>query len=659
MGKLYQEHNVLVWQEERLKVWLTALGENAIRVQANITGKPLDLVQALIAPQAGPAAISVGEGSASIENGQLRAEIRTDGKIKFTHSRTGAVLLEQPEPYYYKPANLGFKHRDGELYQVSTLFQAQSGERFYGLGQHQHGLLDQKGVVLDLQQRNTEISIPFVVSNRKYGFLWNNPGIGRVELGSNHTRWIALATRQLDYVVFSGSDYVDIMRGYADATGHPALLPDWATSFWQCKLRYRTQDELLGVAREYKRRGLPLSVIVADFFHWSHMGDWKFDPKCWPNPAAMAQELKEMGVKLMVSIWPTVSPISENFKHMKDNGLLIHNERGTDAQQVFLDHDINGPAYFAYYDATHPETRQFVFQTAKKNYYDNGVKLWWLDNDEPDIQPWDPENHRFYLGNGMEVANIYPLQNQMGFEEGMQSIGDMDYLSLSRSGWAGSQRFQSVIWSGDIASTFDALGNQIRAGLNMAMSGITWWTTDIGGFHGGDIQTDVFKELIVRWFEYAVFCPITRLHGYRQPGGIMIETGADNEVWSFGEEVYAVLANLLKLRENLRPYIREQAQITHERGVALMRPLFVDFPADARCEAVEDQYMFGSELLVAPVVQQGATGRSVYFPAGAEWFDAWNGERHTGGSEAVVSAPLDRIPVFLKNSPNLGKLFTV
>ena len=660
MGTLYQETETLVWQEEHLRVWLTAVGTNAIRVRANLMGRPLDRPQALVEQQPVSAKVAVDEKTASIQNGLLRAEVLDNGKISFLNANTGVVLLEQPDPYYYKPPNLHFKHREGNLFQVETWFKAPAGEKFYGLGQHQHGLLNQKGVTLDLQQRNTEITIPFVVSNRRYGFLWNNPGVGRVELGTNATRWVASGTQQLDYVVFAGESYADILDGYARLTGYPAALPEWATGFWQCKLRYETQAELMEVAREYKRRGLPLSVIVADFFHWSRMGDWRFDPKCWPDPKAMTAELNEMGVKLMVSIWPTVSPISENYLEMRAKGLLIRNERGTDAQHVFIDHDVNGPAYFAYYDATNPQAREFIWQTARKNYYDLGVKLWWLDNSEPDINPWAPENLGFYLGNGVEVANIYPLLNQEAFDQGMASVGDSDFVTLSRSGWAGSQRYQSVIWSGDIASNFEALQNQVRSGLNMAMSGIPWWTTDIGGFHGGDITTPEFRELIVRWFQYGVFCPITRLHGYRDPHAKPLpDTGADNEVWSFGEQAYGILSRMLRLRENLRPYLHEQMRQTTAQGLPVMRPLFVDFPDDSRCEDVEDQYMFGSEMLVAPVVQLGQTERMVYFPEGTEWIDAWSGKRYAGGSEALVPAPLDQIPVFLRGGEDLRSVFDI
>jgi len=662
MGQFWVEGSVLTWQDNQQKVWIQPWGRDGLRVQANLAGHPLELPQALLdVPPVEPSAVRVemDEHAASIQNGAIRAVMTRGGRLRFVHAASGDLLLEERDnSAYHMPPNRHFKPLQGALYQIEAWFSAQEGERFFGLGQHQHGRLDQKGCVIELHQRNTEVAIPFLVSNRRYGFLWNNPSVGRVELGMNATRWIAEGSRQLDYYVVCGEPYAAILERYAEVTGFSPVLPEWASGFWQCKLRYETQDELMAVAREYKRRGLPLSVIVSDFFNWSHMGDWRFDPKCWPDPPAMVQELEAMGVKLMVSIWPTVSPISENYETLRERGLLVNNEYGVDAQHVFIDHDINGPAYFCYYDATHPEGRRFIWETVKKNYYAQGVRLWWLDNDEPDINPWNPQNLRFHLGNGIEVANLYPLLHQLAFYEGMREAGETEIVTLSRSGWAGSQRTSSVIWSGDIASTFEALQAQVRAGLNMAMSGIPWWTTDIGGFHGGDITTPYFRELIVRWFQYGVFCPIFRLHGHRMPiDRPLPASGADNEVWSFGEEVYAILRDLLFLRERLRPYIHRQMQAAAERGLPPMRPLFVDFPRDPVCESVDDQFMFGPEVLVAPVLHQGATSRRVYLPAGVTWVAAGSGAEYVGGQWITAAAPLDRIPVFLPVDSALRKVW--
>jgi alpha-D-xyloside xylohydrolase len=419
--------------------------------------------------------------------------------------------------------------------------------------------------------------------------------------------------------------------------------------FWQCKLRYRYQEELLAVAREYKRRGLPLAVMVVDYFHWPMMGEWKFDPDFWPDPAAMVKELKTLGVEVMVSVWGTVNMISSSYAEMQERDLLVKAERSNPAFMSIWDRYPIGPTLLTYYDSTHPEARKYIWNKVRKNYYDLGIRVYWLDADEPEIYPMHHENLRYHAGNGLEVTNIYPLEHQRGFYEGMQEVGEKEFVFLSRSAWAGSQRYGAAVWSGDVPSTFEALRAQFPAGLNIGLSGIPWWTTDIGGFREGDIRDPYFQELIVRWFQYGVFCPLFRLHGVRQPGngeaGALF-SGADNEVWSFGEQAYEVLKGLLFLREKLKPYLMEQNRAAHERGLPPMCPLFFHFPADPQSAGVMDQFMLGPDLLVAPVMYKDQRSRSVYLPAGATWMDAWTLQEYADGQVIEAAAPIERIPVF-------------
>ncbi len=606
---------------------------------------------ALLPPEPVIPEIVIGPEGATITNGRLRAEVRADGELRFSHAGTGAELLAEPERRFMYPSARYFKAAGGDLFTLEARFKAYPDEHLYGLGQHPNGRLDQKGCVVDLVQRNSEVCIPFVLSSRGYGFLWNNPGVGRAELGYNGTRWIADGTHQLDYWITVGDTPAEIMAHYADATGHAPLLPEWAAGFWQCKLRYATQEELLSVAREYRQRGLPLSIIVVDYFHWTLQGDWQFDPACWPDPAAMVRELEELGVKVMVSIWPTVNPASANFAPMRQRGLLLRAERGVNAQMMFVDTGSDAPAYMTYYDATNPEARRFIWERVRQGYYRHGIKVWWLDACEPECYPTHPENLRFHLGSGLAAFNLYPLLHERGFYEGMRSEGETEIITLCRSAWASSQRYAAAVWSGDIDSTFESLAKQVRAGLNIGLSGIPWWTTDIGGFSGGDVNSPYFRELIVRWFQYGVFCPLFRLHGNRAPG--QVKSGGPNEVWSFGEEAYGIIRELMFLRERLRPYLMAQMEAAHRHGAPPMRPLFYDFPADARAWEVEDQFMCGPDLLVAPVVTEGARERAVYLPAGAQWTDAWTGVVLPGGQTIVAAAPLERIPLYLRDGSAL------
>jgi alpha-D-xyloside xylohydrolase len=266
--------------------------------------------------------------------------------------------------------------------------------------------------------------------------------------------------------------------------------------------------------------------------------------------------------------------------------------------------------------------------------------------------PLVPENLRYYAGDGEAVANIYPLQHTQGFYEGMQAEGEQDIIFLCRSAWVGSQRFGAAVWSGDVQSTFSALQAQVSAGLNMGLSGIPWWTSDIGGFRGGDPLSPDFRELIVRWFQFGAFCPLFRLHGHRLPNTDDFN-GGPNEVWSFGEDAYRIIKKYMFLRERLRPYIMEQMRHAHESGIPPMRPLFVDFPSDAGCYQIEDEYMFGPDLLVAPVVEANARTRDVYLPDGCTWKDAWTDQTYQGGQRITVDAPLERIPLFLREDVQL------
>ncbi len=460
--------------------------------------------------------------------------MQQNGRLRFTRSDTGAELLSEAPIHPISPGARHYRKLAGDHYWLEASFGACDGERLWGLGQHQHGLLDQKGCVIDLIQRNGDVSIPFLLSSRGYGFLWNNPAVGRVDLGRNLTRWTAESTRQIDYWVTAAEPPAKIVERYTEVVGRAPMLPEWAAGFWQCKLRYQTQDELLSVAREYKRRGLPLSVIVIDFFHWTAQGEWKFDPECWPDPSAMVAELDAMGVKVMASVWPSVNPDCENFDEMDRRGLLIRSARGLASHAPFTDVHAKGRVQIVFYDATHPEARAYLWDKIRENYYRHGIKSWWLDACEPELYPMDPDNMSLHIGDGLATANLYPLLHARGFHDGMAAEGETEIINLARSAWAGSQRYGAAVWSGDIPSTFEALQTQVCAGLNTALSGIPWWTTDIGGFHLGDPRTAYFRELIVRWFQYGAFCPLFRLHGFRVPHTHL--NGADNEAWSFGEE---------------------------------------------------------------------------------------------------------------------------
>jgi len=441
-----------------------------------------------------------------------------------------------------------------------------------------------------------------------------------------------------------------VLERFTEHAGRAPRLPEWAAGFWQSKLRYETQAELLEVAREYRRREIPLDVIVIDYFHWTQQGEWKFDPVRWPDPGAMVAELSAMDIRVMVSVWPTVDARSEHYETMLERNFTLRAESGVSVFLPFL-------GYETFFDATHPGAREFLWSRIRENYYDHGIRMFWLDEAEPELRPYDYHNVRCYAGNGLEVCNLYPFEYARAFYEGMRAAGQTEIVNLVRCAWVGSQRLGVVLWSGDIASTFESLRTQIKAGLHAGMSGLAWWTTDIGGFLSGDPEDPEFRELIVRWFQFGVFCPIFRLHGYRLPypaadfndPAVYCESGGPNEVWSFGEEAYGIIRELIALRERLKPYLLAHLGEASATGAPLMRALLFEFPEDPEVYAIGDEFMFGPDLLVAPVTVYRARERSVYLPAGAQWTQVATGSRYAGGTWHTVRAPLEEIPLFLRD----------
>jgi alpha-D-xyloside xylohydrolase len=654
MMRFTKNHSQLHCSLDYETLLLEPYGVNGIRVRATrLSEIRHDWITALLPQEQVSGEVEIHkDGTASLQNGSLIVHVSAAGELRFINTVTGEELLKEQAIHALSIPARYYRDIRGDLFHLDVAFKAYEDEHFYGLGQHQHGRLDQKGCVIELVQRNTEVSIPFLLSSREYGFLWNNPAIGRVELGYNATRWVAEATPQIDYWVTTGNSPAEILSNYADVTGHAPMLPNWASGFWQSRLRYASQIELEEVAGEYRRRNLPLSVIVIDFFHWTRQGEWCFDPECWPDPTQMVHNLEKMGAKVMVSVWPTVNRLSKNFQEMWSKAYITRNVKGSPAQMYFVDNQAEQGIYLHFYDPTHPGARKYIWEKVWQGYYQHGIKVYWLDACEPEMLPMMPENLRYYAGDGEALANIYPLCHVQGFYEGMQAAGEQETLFLCRSAWAGSQRYGAAVWSGDVPSTFESFRTQLKAGLNIGLSGIPWWTSDIGGFRGGDPTQPDFRELLIRWFQFGTFCPLFRLHGHRLPNTNDF-AGADNEVWSFGEEAYEILKQYMFIRERIRPYIMAQMQAAHETGIPPMRPLFIDFPADLTVYTVEDEYMFGPDLLVAPVLEANVTSRRLYLPGDTTWTDAWTDEEYSGGQWIEVEALLDRIPLFFRGNAKL------
>lgn len=578
-----------------------------------------------------------------LETESLGVRIYENGRVLFQET-DGTCMLEQELFTCIQP---------DEQQGIKATFKVEEGAEFYGLGQHQKGQMGYRGEQVELKHLNSAIAMPFVLTNRKYGLLWDNNGKTIVDFAKeDHMNWVSQTGEEGCYYFIKGNTMDEIIEGYWMLTGPAPMIPKYALGFWQSKMRYMTQGELINVAKEYRERQYPMDIIVIDFYHWSEMGDFKFDRKFWPRPKEMFDQLRDMHINAMVSVWPDISKHSENFVPMDKKNYLITDEGGNTVVFDFFNGD-----EVALYDPFNEEGRQYLWEQVS-NYYKQGAKIWWLDCCEPDDGLIDFKGQ---LEKGLltidgpleDRMNAYPLMHAKGFYEGQRSIDpNQRVLILARSAFVGCQRYGVTAWSGDIGYDFEALRKQVAAGLNATMSGLPFWTTDIGGFYGGDPTDEAYKELYIRWFQYGVFSPLFRVHGARGASchydcDLGISRG-HNELWSYGEELEAIMVEYDRFRYQLMPYIYSYAKETLTKGAPFMRALVLDFTWDEKVAKIADQYMFGKSLMVCPVLEAGQRSREVYLPKGAMWFCYWTNKVYKGGQTIVVKAPLNQIPLFVK-----------
>ena len=510
-----------------------------------------------------------------------------------------------------------------------------SREALYGLGQHQAGVWNYRGESVDIVEDNSNISVPFLVSSNGYGIFWNNDSRSRFNNRFANYLYISSEVADvIDYYFMFGPDLDKVIGAYRSLTGAAPLFGKWAYGFWQCKNRYKSQDEILGVARKYRELHIPADNIVQDWFWWNRKGEFVFN-KNYPDPKAMVDELHSRDFHLMMSIWPFFEPGSPTYDYMDKQGWFVDKFKfakppyHTDAMAV--------------YDATSPDARKYYWGLVDRGLFSIGVDAWWMDTTEPETEGQEGNiqlGHKLAMGSGDRYVNLYPMLDTSAVYEGQRSRSDDNRVFiLSRSAFAGSQRNAVTAWSGDINSDWLSFRRQIPAGLNFALSGIPYWTTDIGGFVFGSPSDPAFRELFIRWFQYGTFNPILRVHGTRNPD--------ENELWSYGPEAQKILVSFDRLRYRMLPYIYSLAWKTTDESYTPMRPLVMDFRDDVRAQNTGDEFMYGPALLVTPVTQPGSTRREVYLPD-ATWFDFWTGAKEQGGREITAEAPLDRLPLYVR-----------
>ena len=519
-----------------------------------------------------------------------------------------------------------------------------SSEAFYGLGGHQAGVWNYRGESVDISQDNTNIGIPFFLSNKGYGILWNNSSRSRFNNRFLNALYLSSEVADaIDYYFIYGPEFDTIIAGYRRLTGAVPMFGKWAYGFWQCKNRYKSQDEILGVAHKYRELHIPADNIVQDWFWWYTMGEPVFDASRYPDPKGMIEDLHKNNFHLMISFWPYFRPGTRTYEEMDERGFFV------DKTKVAGFH----PAGQALYDAFNPDARKFYWNLLDTALFRIGVDAWWLDTTEPETEGRETNilvTNRVAIGVGARYANLFPLMATTAVYDGQRSVGDRKRVFiLSRSAFAGSQRTAAAVWSGDVNSDWVFFRKQIPSGLNYCASGLPYWTTDIGGFADGDPNDPAYRELFIRWFQFGTFNPIFRVHGTR--------SNNQNELWSYGPDAQKILVDFVRLRYRLLPYIYSLAWMTTSKGYTPMRALAMDFRTDVRAANVGDQFMFGPAFLVNPVTEPSdspglplgrrMTVRQLYLPR-ANWYDFWSGRRLQGGRMIAAKAPIGKLPLYVR-----------
>jgi alpha-D-xyloside xylohydrolase len=704
----HAESNGVTFQTAAGSMRVELCGDRVVHVVASRTPDlPSPKVPVVTQPcEASNVQVHIGKTETRISTAALTVMIdAVTGAVSFV-SKNGKTLLAEP-----KQGGKAFDIPsvfEAKIWDVQQTFASPSDEALYGLGQHQVGIFDLRGVPIRLHQANTNISIPFLLSSKGYGILWNNPsltdfnpadqsiamdpktgkgtfttgakgeygfvissdnkdqlivdvngkhvvdlvniwtpssasgfvsleankeyevsakgGPGGVQLAvrppSDTTSFRSEVGQAIDYYFFYGPELNRVIADYRQLTGQAPLFPKWAYGYWQCRERYHSQQEILDTAAEFRRRKIPVDVLVQDWQYWGKYG-WnamKFDEDFYPQPKEMLDLLHASDLHMMISVWSRFGEDTDIYKKMSAQSLLVQGTPWTD--------------FF------NPKAQTGFWSGLKGELFKDGIDAWWMDASEPEFDIL--KGKQTFLGSGESARNAYPLYVTKAIYEGQRSTSDRKrVVILTRSAFAGQQRNAAASWSGDITGDWTTLRRQISAGLSFSMSGMPYWTTDIGGFFRPDDQytSDKYHELLIRWFQYGSFCPVFRVHGYK----------SNAEIWNYGAETERILTQYDELRYRLLPYIYSAAWGITNRGETLMRALPLEFPSDSRTHEISDQFMFGASLLINPITVEGAKHRELYLPAGTDWVDFWTGKPTTGAQTITADAPLDTIPTYARS----------
>ena len=606
---------------------------------------------AIASAQKIPLTIAQKEGNIIIGSKLMQVKInRQTGALNF-YGPSGNTLLSEKEN------GISFMPAKDSAYSIKQSFQLDNDEPIYGLGQHQKGMMSQRNQALRLQQNNMQIAVPFFQSIKGYGVYWDNYSTTDFKDSTDATSFESEVGDCADYYFIYGGNADKVIAGYRWLTGQAPMFPRWTLGYFQSRERYKSQYETVDVIRRYRQLGVPLDGIVQDWQYWgedeSYWNSTEFGNPRFPEPKKMIDSVHDLHAHIIISVWPSFGNKTKIYQELKQRDMLYGN---------YVTWPINKNVEV--YDAFNPTARDIYWSYMNKNIFSLDMDGWWLDSTEPDHfgDKESDEEHKTYLGVYRKVRNAFPLIHTGGvYKHQRATSSDKRVFILARSAFAGQQHYGTMMWSGDVTSRWDVLHNQISGGLNLSLSGLPYWNSDLGGFFSGGkypkgVNDPAFRELYVRWLQFGTFCPMMRSHG----------TDTPREIYQFGQKgdwAYDAIEKFINLRYRMLPYNYSNAwQITSNSGT-MMRGLMMDFASDKKVWDINNEYMFGKSILVCPVTDSMYTSRSngetkvdlntikkqkLYLPNGTQWFDFWTGEKLNGGQEIEKETPIDIMPLYVK-----------
>ncbi|WP_294267324.1 TIM-barrel domain-containing protein [uncultured Chryseobacterium sp.] len=673
----------LKFSADNLNVELKLYGENTVRIIKYPEGKSFEKNSLSVIKKEQKTKFSVSESKniISLKTNGLNILINAEnGMITYT-SASGKELLKETGSDF-KP----FNDAGNQTYSLSQSFQLEKDEPIYGLGILQNGKMSQRNTDIKMIQNNTWDFVPFFQSVKGYGIFWDNYSPTQFTDTPQKTSFSSEVGEGVDYYFIYGKNADGVVAGMRNLTGKVPMIPLWTYGYWQSKERYKSQEELVDVVKKYRELKVPLDGIIQDWQYWGNNYQWNamdFISPDFSDAQKMMKDIHDRNAHLSVSIWSSFGPMTNPYREMDQKGMLFNFKTWPESGREVWPPDMNYPSGVRVYDAYDPEARNVYWKYLNKGIFSFGVDSWWMDSTEPDHLSQKPEDldTKTYLGSFRKVRNAYPLMAVGGvYDHQRETTSDKRVFILTRSAFAGQQRYGANTWSGDVNSSWDMLRNQVPAGLNFSLTGNPNFNSDIGGFFAGVYKRNggaknlLFQELYVRWLQYGTFTPMMRSHG----------TDVPREIYQFGQKgdvAYDAIEKFIRLRYSMLPYIYSTSWEVSENNSSFLRALSMDFSSDKKTWDINNEYLFGKSFLVAPVLnaqytpeklittdenegwnkkqESGENALSkvdftqnktvkVYLPARADWFDFWTNEKHKGGQEIQKNVNIQSIPLYIK-----------